>query len=837
MLNFCSKHPVNRELSRRRNLTTGLVGLALFLATGSSHAARGSERSIAFIEEALCSRDMIDIPAAVLAAHGADTATQEIVLESDEIESPDSNTLILTGNAQVIQGPQAIFGQTIVYDKSSYSLNAENDVSLITPDGDRLNMARLVLEMETLIGDADTVDFQLAKRANKRKRGKRGISAGGLGFGGALEGFGGGSLLSSKSSDDNASTEESMPSDAESATEDAASTEDASVADGKAKKKKSKGGPKIGIEAIHAEMRGEAQRVFFEGHDRQRLKKVKITSCRQGQNAVFLNASEIVLDHATGVGIGTNMTVRFFGVPIWYFPKASFPINDERKTGFLFPSVGSSERSGSVVEIPYYINIAPDKDASLTLKYMSDRGVQLRGEYRYLSENYDGIFQGEFLPDDEIYGDDRSAWSYDHTHRFATKWQGDIKVQEVSDEDYTDDLRNNIDISSSSFLRQQAKLRYRGPIVRFDARVQDYTKVDSSVDENRQPYAFLPALSLSAKTPRSFAGGKLEVGLSSAITEFDHPGDRITGNRTIVTPYVMAPLQTVYGYLKPKLSVVNNSYSLDNTEAGAETSPSFSVPIFSVDAGIAFERDTNWGGKPHYQTLEPRAFYVYAPEEDQDDAPDIDTGGGDSNNIGNFYRENRFFGGDRVGDANRLTLGLKTRIIDSESGDQRLQAQIGQMFHFDDREVQLGDDEVETEDKSDLIGDIRGNVTAHWEIGGSFRYSHEEGETESVRLDTTYQKDARRRLSMNYSWNKDSSEQVNVEAYWPLATKWQLLYKNRYDIEEGESRSSSFAIGYDACCWAARLSTEERTRRNSENERQVYLTIELKNLGKVSSSY
>ena len=797
MRNIRSKHPLKRTDLYAVSLRTSFISAALLMSTHTGTVV--AEDTLFFAEPEICPKDVIDIPQILLDAYGSDTSSQEIVLESDQIESPDGNSLMLTGNAQVIQGSQAIFGQSITYDKESFSLNAEDDVTLITPTGDKLSMDRLNLEMETMIGDADSVSFQLAERESTNK--KRNLhDSGGFRFGTENDG-----LKASIFADIETDKEEEET--------------------------------KIGIAEVRADMRGEAKTLFFEGQTRQRLKDVALTSCPAGNDAVFLKASEIVLDHETGVGIGTNMSVRFFGVPVFYFPKASFPINDERKTGFLFPSIGSQDTNGTIIEIPYYVNIAPNKDASINLKYMSERGVQLRGEYRYLGENYDGILRGAFLPDDELFGDDRSAWSYIHNHRISDNWQTDVKIQDVSDVDYTDDFSNNVNVSGSSFLDQQAQLRYRKDRIKFDAKVRDYTVADSSVNTNNEPYALLPRLSFSAETPSDFAGGNITLGVDSEFTSFDHDGDRVAGTRTVLTPYIEAPLTNVYGYITPRLSVVNNSYSLDNVGLGDDDGPSVSVPIFSLDAGIAFERDVTWNGTAHHQTLEPRIYYVYASDENQDDIPLFDTGGGDANNIGNFYRDNHFYGSDRVGDANRLTVGLTSRIIDSDTGEERLKAEIGQMFHFDDRNVLLNPgDEIQTESKSDFIADVRGHVNPRWEIGGTMRYDHEESEAAAFRLDTSYEKDPRRKFSLYYTWDNTDFEQVDIEADFPLAKKWQFKVRERYDIEDGESRESLMQVTYDACCWAAQITAQDRTRRNSENDASVFFTLELKNLGKFSSA-
>jgi lipopolysaccharide assembly outer membrane protein LptD (OstA) len=666
------KRPLALAISSLFRKRWHAFGVGLVIISGAPGAVQAApDDSLFFAGPDICPQDVIDIPGFIADAYGTDPGAGDTILESDQIETPDGVEIILRGNAQVVQGPQAIFAQQIIYDKDAYTLNASDDVTVYAPSGDRLDVANLVLEMETFIGEADAASFQLAERVStKRKRRLMDSGSsrqGGFDQGGMVEvewlsdfdgQFGDADILDALDDEDEVA--------------DAGDGEAEGVDSGK-KRRSAERGP------IRASMRGEAERIFFEGQDRQRLQKARITSCREGQDSVMLTAGEVSLDHATGIGVGTNMSVRFFGVPIFYFPRASFPINNERKTGFLFPSVGSSDRSGTIVEVPYYINIAPNKDATINTRYLSDRGIQIMGEYRYLGENHDGIFRGEILPGDDLFGEDRHAFSFDHRQRFGENWNARVDLQDVSDVDYVDDFRNNVNVSSSSFLGQRASIDYNGPVFRFGASVIDYVNIDSAIDENNQPYARLPRLTLDARSPREF-GGPFEFGFDSELVRFDHPGERIEGTRIDATPYLSLPLENVYAYVTPRLSLRHTSYSLDNVEPDSDDNPSRTVPIFSIDSGIAFERDTSWNGRPHFQTLEPRLYYVYAREEDQSDIPVFDTGGGNLSNISNFFRDNRFFGPDRVGDENRLTLGLSTRLIDADNGRQRMEAQIAQIF-------------------------------------------------------------------------------------------------------------------------------------------------------------
>lgn len=805
--------PRIQTLPRKRSFL--LAAGALVLATAP--AAQGDD-SLFFAGPEVCEPDIIEIPKVVEDAAGLDPSTQEIVLESDGIEAPDGDTLILTGNAQVIQGPQAIFAEEIVFNKAEYSLNARDDVTIYSPGGDKMEAASLVLQLETFIGDADQVDFQLGQRPGERRK-RRLMDSGDTRQGSFdLGGMEDASWLSDSSdflADDHKFSIDIVDAEGEDADGEGA---------------RPSGPPR-------AELRGEAERLFFEGQDRQRLQKARLTACRMGQDSVYLNAGEVTLDHATGVGEAKHMSVRFFKVPIFYFPRVTFPINDERKTGFLFPSIGTSDRSGTIVEIPYYINIAPHMDATVNMRYLSDRGVQVMGEYRYLGERHDGVVRAEILPGDDVYGDDRYAWGYDHRQDFGENWNTRIDVQDVSDPDYFDDFSNDIEISSSSFLSQRAEVNYNGDVFRFGASVLDYVSTDSALDPDFEPYGRLPRLTLNADAPREIRG-PFRFGFDSELVRFAHPGNRIEGTRFNAVPFVSLPWENVFSYVTPRVSVSHTTYSLDNVDPGEEDSPNFTVPVFSLDAGIYFERDTTWHDRPHYQTLEPRLYYVYAPEEDQTDVPVFDTGGGNLSSIGNYYRDNRFYGPDRVGDENRITLGLTSRLIDSDNGQQRLQAEIAQIFYLDDREVQVSPiAEPETEDKSDLLGEIRANLTERWEVGASAVYSHESSETEVIRLDTEYSRDSRRWLRASYWYFKDFSEQLDLDLSWPLASRWQVGLETQYDIEEGEHLASAASITYDACCWAARVSAERRRNRVEEDEAAIFFTLELKNLGRFSTNY
>ncbi len=575
--------------------------------------------------------------------------------------------------------------------------------------------------------------------------------------------------------------------------------------------------------------RGEAERVFFEGEGRIRAENATYTQCPIGKDDVVLSVSELTLDKDTGVGKAKGMKVKFKGVPIFYWPQASFPITDERKSGFLFPSFGGGNTLGAAIDLPYYFNISPHRDATLVPRYYGERGFQLGGEFRYLNERSQGILRGEFLPDDDDYGDDRWGYSFDHDQRFGDGWRAEVEVQEVSDERYLDDFSNNLDVSSATHLPQRAEVRYSGEIVQFGAQVLSHTTLDSNITSANRPYDQLPEFNLDAKWRDV---GAFDLGFDSSLVNFDRD-DRVHGWRGRVKPYVQLPLEERYGYLRPKLSAQFIGYDLTDQTPGASDSPSAFVPMFSVDGKIFFER---LGKNNTTQSLEPRLFYVFIPEENQDDFPNFDTGEVNADNFGNLFREQRFFGGDRVGDTNQLTAGLTWRLLDSE-GDERLQASIAQLYWFEDRKVNLRPGEVDTENDSDIFAELRGDVTDSWNLNSALQWNTNDSQTQEFRFDIEYEPNVSRFFALGYRFRRNSEQQVNARLRWPLGPRWSLSVTERYSIDEEQNLETTVGLTYDSCCWALHFGAQSRQDQDEDQREVVLVSFELKGLGRISSGF
>lgn len=592
-----------------------------------------------------------------------------------------------------------------------------------------------------------------------------------------------------------------------------------------------------GIDTVKIDSRGSAEVVNLEGEGLIRLENAKYTNCQEGVNHVWISAGQLELDQNSGVGKARNATVRFMGLPVFYAPYLSFPINDERKTGILPPEFGSDEESGNVFALPWYWNIAKNQDATITPRYYSDRGLQLGLEYRRKSLTSQTYAYGEYLADDELFGEDRDLLSIQHYQQFTDKLTGYVNYNDVSDADYFDDFRDNARYFSATYVPRDVSLNYAARYFNLNARANEYEIIDPIIPESRKPYERLPSLSLSTNLPDGPWGARF--GFGATYTNFSSDF-RVEGQRTALTGSVELPFESIWGYVKPKVSIYNRSYSLDNVTAGAEDSPSFTVPIFSLDTGIYLEKNTNWFGEGALHTLEPRIFYAYAPNEDQDDVPIFDTSQVTLNNFGNIFRANRFYGEDRVGDTNQVTVGLTTRIIDNKTGDQRLVASIGQLYLIDDLEQNLFSPQPIESGLGDLLAEIRTESDGPWSTYGFVQYDHDESEVRTARVALGYapEKNQRKRVSLGYYYSNGSFrdvDQVTLDVRWPISDRWQFFGDERYSIEDSESISTTAGIEYNGCCWKFRITGQERlTDRNiDEKKTSVFVQLELTQLGRV----
>ncbi|MGI9310201.1 MAG: LPS-assembly protein LptD, partial [bacterium] len=518
---------------------------------------------------------------------------------------------------------------------------------------------------------------------------------------------------------------------------------------------------------------------------------------------------------------------------------AAFPINDQRKSGFLFPTFGYDDDSGAIIEVPYYFNLAPNYDATLTPRILSKRGAQVSGEFRHLGIGSRSELRGEYLPsDNQRDDDDRYSFGLDHHHRFGAKWDARVNWQSISDRAYLRDFANEVDLVASSYVAQRARLDYHGDALRFNARAISYD-VAAEVDAHERPHKRLPQLTLTA-TPRRI--GRFEIAADAEYTDFRH-NDRMqpSGARLRLRPSIALPLRRAYGALVPRASVQTIRYALDDAVNGERT-PSVTAPIFSLDGRLYFERAT----AHHAQTLEPRLRYLNIPRRrKQNDFPVFDADGGDDTSFGHYFRDNRFFGGDRIGDTEQLALGVTSRIIAADSGRQRLRMSLGQVFYFDDRAVVLPDADAaaQTARTSGALAEIAAAIAPKWEAGAFAKWRDGSDQLDAFRLSANYAGatgtrgggGGARGGAIAYTFRDRDSEQINLSWKTPLAARWQLQAATAYSLREHKTNSSVLGVGFDACCWALRIGAQRYLDGAGARKSRFLLTLELDDLGRISS--
>ena len=771
-----------------RMLTTCCAATFTWSAATAQSPTLGEQVEFAGAE--ICRPSLINVPAELKAASGG--TGLPIHIEADSIETEADNTVILRGSAEVVQGARGVYAERIVYHRDTYRANAAGGVVFYTAGGDEIRAEALDLEVDTFVGKGSDVRIKIADDDP---------------FGREDEDYRVGDRRDDGQNDDK----------------------------------------------VYARARATARNVDFEGGDFQRLENVTMTTCAEGNDDVLLSAREIELDHAAGVGTAKSMTVKFKQIPIFYFPTATFPINDQRKTGFLFPSAGYDNESGVMAEAPYYINIAPQYDATVTPRVLSERGEQLLGEFRYLGENGRGTLRGEFLPEDDAYKDadgkdaDRYAFKYDHRHRFGDDWRATVDWQTISDSDYLRDFANEVasevNVVASSYVAKRAELDYFGEALRFSAQGLAYDSTNDAISRVDRPYQTVPQLQLEVEPQKL---GFFRGGVEAQYSNFRHDDKgKVNGTRLRVKPSISVPLEKSYGYIVPKASLQSLRYSLDN-HASADDTPAVEIPIYSVDGRLFFDRQLDYGGASYSQSLTPRLFYVNIPKKrGQDEFPDFDTSIGSNSSFAHFFRENRFFGGDRVGDTEQISVGVTSRIIDNATGRQRFKLSLGQIFYLKDREIGLPDAESktpaepETENASGLLGEVTAAVSENWDVTGFARWNDHRDELGAFRFSADYHRDKRRNASVDYTYNDaesaQTSEQINLAFQTPLGLRWQLQGSGAYSLEEDEVQSSGIGLSYDGCCWAARVASQRYLDGEGKQKNRLVFTFELDDLGRIRS--
>ena len=600
--------------------------------------------------------------------------------------------------------------------------------------------------------------------------------------------------------------------------------------------------------------RGDAKVALFEGEHKKVLKSARYTTCEVDRDDWYIKASNLEIDTYTKRATAQNARVEFMGMPILYTPWIDFSYLNQRKSGFLSPTIGTTSRSGFEVQVPYYWNIAPEMDATLGIRALSKRGMQLQGEFRYLDESFNGVNNVEYLPSDNNTGENRYYLNLTHRHSLGNGWSAGYNYEKVSDDEYFSELDTRITITSRVNLAQQAYINYSDEVWSFNGLVQKY----QTLDKLSFPYERLPQLTLNGDKDWDLVNTKLYSQWVSFDRKTDEPfrlaisnsnqlETNVTGNRFTLYPSVSFPFEKPYGYIKPKFGIHYTSYNLDNESwafknslgntlaAGNYQSDNRSLPIFSLDSGLFFDREVKVVNNRYTQTLEPRLFYVYIPYKDQSMFPIFDTAEADLN-IGSLFLENQFTGNDRVNDANLLSLALTTRMIDAKTGQQRLAAMIGQRFYFSDQKVTMPGIEPRTDNSSDIVAAATARLTNDWNVDAGWQYNTDRSTTVKSNIGARYNPEPGKVLNLSYRYTEDRLEQIDASGQWPFGKGWYGIGRWNYSIRENQPIEGIAGIEYDAGCWQARSVLQRVSTATAEANYALYFQLELGGLTSIGSN-
>lgn len=584
------------------------------------------------------------------------------------------------------------------------------------------------------------------------------------------------------------------------------------------------------------------------------LDRAIFTRCNPHSDVWAIGGKRIRLEQRTGFGTAKNVTFRLKGVPVAWLPWMRFPIDDERHTGFLMPGVGYDSTGGTDLWAPYYFNLAPHYDATYQPRSLWKRGLIHDLQLRFLAGPSTNEINMGFIRKDDIYDDrdlldetsettdtsgvdvppfqkrDRWFLNVRHSGGWTSRWKSTASYSAVSDIDYLHDIGGDVGSTTvdrfvgpidqglanrrSAALDRQGKIEYRGDSWNYALLVQAFQNLDPKGTEQ---YELLPRLSADYGSRL----GPVDFDLAIEYTFFDKDNTDLAGPLAIVGERAVADVgvswrkSAIWGFIQPSLGVVHRKYDLDDTPAGTRTDPQLTTPRFSLDAGLFFDRFFEVGDHRLQQTLEPRAYYLYVEEDDQDDLPQFDAGAS-TPSFSQLFRDNRFAGRDRIGDARQISLGVTSRFLDQETGAQFFEASLGQIYYLKDREVIFRPTPVEdpTARESPLFSQARLSLQNGLNVAASLEWEPDAGRTNRSNVSIKYVSGDRRIFNLSYIYTnpqvqpaslEQNAEESDLSIIWPIRGRWSAIGRWNFSWDRHQTIESFAGFEYNDCCWKARV--------------------------------
>ncbi len=612
--------------------------------------------------------------------------------------------------------------------------------------------------------------------------------------------------------------------------------------------------------------RGAAREMQLSPQGLIRLAHVTFTTCPVNDQSWVLRATRITLDTRKRVGTGRDARIDFKGVPILYLPWVSFPLGDIRKSGFLFPTVGNTSTGGAELSIPYYWNIAPNADFTFQPTEYTRRGADIGGDFRYLTRAQHGELDWDYLPDDAVYHASRSRIHLVNVTDLPDNFRLTLDGENVSDTEYFEDFETGPEGTSTPFLDRQAVLSYRDLHWNIDAMTQQFQTIDNTLPLDQRPYARVPDLTVSSDYGWG-PGDIVSYGFDSEVVDFRR-STGVTGWRLDLYPTTSLDVVGPGYFVRPSVGWRATQYQLSNTTPGEPSSPSRTLPIASLDTGLKLERAAG----SHAQrtvTLEPRVMYLYVPYRNQSELPVFDTAVPDLDPV-ELFRTNRYVGADRVGDANQVSAGVTTRLLNSLDGRQYLTATFGQEIYFTTPRVTLPGELPRTDRRSDLVAQLALTAFQHWSADAALQWDPQTSQTQRALVEVQYHPAHESVINLGYRFERGiyeeaallypqpgqtplcgtavtpscNVEQVEASAAWPIGRSWSVFARGVYSLADHGALERFAGFEYRACCWTLRLGARRYvgarptsgTARTGPQDTGIWLQLELTGLASVGSA-
>jgi LPS-assembly protein len=610
---------------------------------------------------------------------------------------------------------------------------------------------------------------------------------------------------------------------------------------------------------VHDEhIRGSAEEIRRREDEIIELDAASYTYCPPTNEVWVLKAEELELDIENGVGTARKAKFTIKDTPFFYLPYLKFPIDDRRKSGFLWPDLGRDSSGGVDIATPYYLNLAPNYDMTLTPRWVADRGVLGEVQARYLGPVV-GMWDvgGSYIDKDDRYKEDfpkedGSRWlAYvDQKGLVKERWRTKIEYTEVSDNDYLNDIgTTELNVRQSTHLAQRGQLDYLGDNWLAEVRVEQFQTIAKDIQNN--PYKKLPMVTLNrTATEQDY---RVNILYEGEFTDFAHD-TLLTGQRLYNEVGVNYPMSWIYGFLKGTAKYRHINYELDEDvllDGEEQDSPNVGAPLASLDGGLFFERELQWADSALLQTLEPRLYYLWSDFEEQNGLPNFDTSQL-TFTYNQIFRETRFSGRDRLDDANQVSAGITTRFIDPASGDQKLYASIGQIYYFEDRRVNVGGVmEEDSEGSSAIAAELGFMPWNDANFSSSWLYDTNNNKLDETHLQLSWSTDKNRIFNLGYNWRRykgsdprfQDINQIDFSTALPINENWAVFFQTLYDLDEEDSINDLVGVEYNDCCWRVRVVHQRNLNQTVgtavgslvETKKATYLEFQLKGLGGVGT--